>query len=369
MALRCLRQKDLAENLKSEEFELVVNLVIGSRDMAEKRLRSSSTHMSSRIQVFVPKKGPRSVAVMAAVVEIKETRRLLNFGQDHGRDEEDDWQADPQQELYNSEVAISMLIEYIDEYMKDRLRICERLVGAFWPRSPALSHWSTMVNLCMVGEGAQRVGQTPITSRQRLCLLYVMEAAVRRADDEVRTARPSEKDNAATRMNEACMHIIPEIPRLMDLCRPEEEQFLLLTHVCKMLVEYAVQSAQSQAKLSANYEIDFINDRQVLVNSKVLCQGLRKAIEDLSPMETMKNSADSLLALARCFEEAKNTFLDLSKEELRPVMSRFLVLANRGIDPSSVRVTCRDTSFGSMPMVRRMLKLLHERVELMKAVV
>ena len=29
---------------------------------------------------------------------------------------------------------------------------------------------------------------------------------------------------------------------------------------------------------------------QVLVNSKTLCQGLRKAIEDTSPMETMKNS-------------------------------------------------------------------------------
>ena len=94
------------------------------------------------------------------------------------------------------------------------------------------------------------------------------------------------------------MQIIPEIPRLMDLSRPEEEAFLLLTHCCKMLVEYAVQSAQSQ----------------VLVNSKVLCQGLRKAIEDRSPMETMKNCADSLLALARCFEEAKNTFLDLSRQ-------------------------------------------------------
>ncbi|CAK9061230.1 Cohesin subunit SA-1 (SCC3 homolog 1) (Stromal antigen 1) [Durusdinium trenchii] len=356
MALRCLRQKDLAENLKSEEFELVVNLVIGSRDMAvrEEAALFVNTHVFQDPGICSKERSKKRGRDGGGGGDQRD--------KDHGRDEEDDWQADPQQELYNSEVAISMLIEYIDEYMKDRLRICERLVGAFWPRSPALSHWSTMVNLCMVGEGAQRVGQTPITSRQRLCLLYVMEAAVRRADDEVRTARPSEKDNAATRMNEACMHIIPEIPRLMDLCRPEEEQFLLLTHVCKMLVEYAVQSAQSQ----------------VLVNSKVLCQGLRKAIEDLSPMETMKNSADSLLALARCFEEAKNTFLDLSKEvhracsniledekvkdrfqELRPVMSRFLVLANRGID----------TSFGSMPMVRRMLKLLHERVELMKAVV
>jgi len=33
---------------------------------------------------------------------------------------------------------------------------------------------------------------------------------------------------------------------------------------------------------------------QVLVNSKVLCQGLRKAIEDVSPMETMKNSSSAI---------------------------------------------------------------------------
>lgn len=65
--------------------------------------------------------------------------------------------------------------------MQEKLRICDRAVGAFWPRSPALSHWSTMMNLCLVGEGAQRVGQNPISSRQRLALMYIMEAAIRRA--------------------------------------------------------------------------------------------------------------------------------------------------------------------------------------------
>lgn len=136
------------------------------------------------------------------------------------------------------------LIEFTENYMQEKLRICDRAVGAFWPRSPALSHWSTMMNLCLVGEGAQRVGQNPISSRQRLALMYIMEAAIRRAEDEVRTAKPSEKDQAATRMNEArsrarhpfgpfrpffggfrsqaCMQIIPEIPRLMDLSRPED---------------------------------------------------------------------------------------------------------------------------------------------------
>ena len=86
--------------------------------------------------------------------------------------------------------------------MQEKLRICDRLVGAFWPRSPSLSHWSTMMNLCLVGEG-QRVGQKPISSRQRLALLYIMEAAIRRAEDEVRTGKPSEREQAATRMNEA----------------------------------------------------------------------------------------------------------------------------------------------------------------------
>lgn len=43
------------------------------------------------------------------------------------------------------------------------------LVGAFWPRSPALSHWSTMVNLCMVGEGAQRVGRSFRPGQDHLC--------------------------------------------------------------------------------------------------------------------------------------------------------------------------------------------------------
>jgi len=35
------------------------------------------------------------------------------------------------------------------------------------------------MNLCLVGEGT-RVGMEPITSKQRLYLLYILEAAVRR---------------------------------------------------------------------------------------------------------------------------------------------------------------------------------------------
>eukprot|EP00438_Fugacium_kawagutii_P016478 Skav209200 [mRNA] locus=scaffold2666:25925:35129:- [translate_table: standard] len=182
------------------------------------------------------------------------------------RDEEDALaapQADPVRDLHNSETAISMLVEYIENYMDGKLRIIERafgaavvltghghhvksLVGAFWPRAPALSHWSTIMNLRGGHHQPARFGALSLFKS--------------------------------------------------PLWSPVTMQDLF-----------------------------------VLVNSKVLCQGLRKAIEDnVAPMETMKNSnwaqlgpaklrrswasADSLLALAKCFEEAKNTFLDISKE-------------------------------------------------------
>ncbi|CAJ1400066.1 unnamed protein product [Effrenium voratum] len=350
-ALRCLRQRELAEKLQEDEFDTIVNLVIGSRDVP----------VREEAALFINQHVFQDPGICIKDKAKKRGDSNKEYGTPAAENVEDgrDGGGDALQELYNSEVAISMLIEYLGNYMGDKLRITERVVGAFWPRAPSLKHWSTMLNLCLVGEGAQRVGTEPISSKQRLALLYIIEAAVRRADDEVRTARPSEKEEAALRMNEACAHIIPELPRLMDLCRPEEQQFLLLSHICKMLVEYAVYSAQ----------------QQVLVNEKALCQALRKAIEDVSPMDTMKNCADSLLALARCFEGAKTAFLDISREvhrscasiledkqvrerleELRPVTSRFLVLSNRGID----------ASFGSVGMLRRMLALLHERSAWMK---
>merc|ERR1719469_624441 len=72
---------------------------------------------------------------------------------------------------------------------------------------------------------------------------------------------------------------------------------LLLSHVCKMLVEYAVDNAQNQ----------------VLVNAKALCGVLRKTIVAQGPMDTAKYCTDALLALAKAFEEAKATFLELAK--------------------------------------------------------
>jgi len=353
-AVRCLRQQVLADMMEDKQFDSIVMLVIGSRDMIvrEEAALFINQHVFENPGICSKDKRRRG-----------ERGERGEDGQQDARggeadDAEDVWEGgDAVRELHNSETAISMLLEFLENYMPKELRITERVVGAFWPRSPPLAHWSTMMNLCLVGEGSQRVGTEPIGSGKRLALLYVIEAAVRRADEDARAARPSDREATALRMNEACYHFIPQMPQLMDVCRPEAEQFLLLSHVCKILVEYAVDNAQNQ----------------VLVNSTAVCKGLRRAIEDPSaPLETVKNCADSLLALARNFEEAKNTFLDLAKsvhnrcadllqddlnlQELRPVVGRFLMLCNRGID----------MSFGSTALLQRQLQLLIARVNWFK---
>lgn len=352
-ALRCLALPSLAERLKDDEFDTLVNLVIGSREtlVREEAALFINAHVFQEPGICTkknPKKrggdGSRDDAGLA------------------GEDDRDDPlgnSGDTLRDLYNSETSLSMLVEYLENYMGDKLCITERVVGAFWPRAPSLAHWSTMVNLCLVGE-SQGPGRDPVTPKQRLALLYIMEAAVRRANADIKNARhTNDTDAAALKMNEACVYIIPELPRLLDMCRPEEQHTLLLSHTCKMLLEYAVENAQSQ----------------VLVNAKALCIALRKAIEGSSPMDTLKYCADSLLALARSFDEAKTTFLDLSKsmhhqcvellkseafaeriEELRPVMGCFMILANRGID----------MSFGSMALLNRFVELLESRVPWMK---
>jgi len=262
-------------------------------------------------------------------------------------------------ELYNSETSLSMLVEYLENYVGDHLRIAERAVGAFWNRAPALSHWGTMVNLCLVGETRRGPSMDPISPRQRLALLFIMEAAVRRAEEDLRNAKPGEKDAAAVKLNEACARILPELPRLLEVCRPEEHQSLLLSHVAKVLTEYAVDNSQNQ----------------VLVNAKALSASLRKTIELQGPVDTVKYCTDALLALARVFGEAKATFLEMSKglhqqcaellqpenlekdaEQVKRIMSRFMVLSNRGID----------MTFGNIELLHRIIALLNSRADWMK---
>eukprot|EP00747_Dinoflagellata_sp_TGD_P164548 gnl/TRDRNA2_/TRDRNA2_184629_c0_seq1.p1 gnl/TRDRNA2_/TRDRNA2_184629_c0~~gnl/TRDRNA2_/TRDRNA2_184629_c0_seq1.p1 ORF type:complete len:1281 (+),score=241.08 gnl/TRDRNA2_/TRDRNA2_184629_c0_seq1:554-3844(+) len=363
-AARCLRVPSLAERLEDEEFDLVVNLCIGSRDPVTRE--ESALFINSH--VF------QSPGICTQAPTQK--RRGGDKGEDDGADRDVDADVDGEArdqteanktdtvvELYNSETSLSMLVEYLENYVGDHLRISERAVNAFWARTPALAHWSTMVNLCLVGESSRSVGVDPITPKQRLCLLYIMEAAVRRADEDSKPdskgAKSGEISAALAKLTDACTHILPELPRLFELCRSEEHQSLLLSHICKILVEFAVENAS----------------QQVLVNAKALCTVLRKAIAEQGSLDTTRYCTDALLALARCFDEAKAAFLDLAKavhhsceellkpesvshrlEELRLMMGRFVVMCNRGID----------MTFGNIDMLERIIALLKSRSKWMQ---
>jgi len=358
-ALKCLRLPALADRLEDEEFDTIVNLCIGARDAAvrEEAALFVNSHVFQDPGICVGTSAPlrRGGARCDDSTTVPESERDKELGD---VPELELRGADVVRELYNSETSLSMLVEYLDNYVGENLRIAERVVGAFWGRAPALTHWGTMVNLCLVGEAEPGSGLNAISPRQRLALLYIMEAALRKVEAELHN-RPADKEAAVVKLNDACAHIIPELPRLLEICRPEEQQSLLLSHVSKILIEYAVANSYNQ----------------VLVNTRALCQALRDAIKGQVPLDAARHCTDALLALARCFREAKDTFLDLAKsvhnscaeilahqslssraDELRLMLGRFLVLSNRGTD----------LTFGNVSMLNDMMTVLRSRSNCMQ---
>jgi len=247
-----------------------------------------------------------------------------------------------------------MIVEYLDSFVSDHLRMVERLISAFWGRAPALTHFGTMVSMLLLGEARSSSGLEPQTQRQRLALLYLMEAVVRRSLVEFASERPAEKRAGAAKLDDACDRVLPEMPRLMEVCRPEEQKLLLISHVCKLLVEYAVENSRDQ----------------VLVNTTPLCKSICKTMEHAGPMDTIKYSVDALLTLARRFDEPKRVCFAMAQglcercgellqpkvfaqraDEVRLVLSRLVVLSSR----------MTDMTFGKEDMVERMVELLHAR--------
>merc|ERR1740121_2642680 len=99
-----------------------------------------------------------------------------------------------------------------------------------------------------------------------------MEAAIRRTSQDLKSTKASEKEAAAVKFNDACAQILPEMPKLMDICRPEEQKLLLVSHICMLLVEYAATNSSTR----------------VPVDSAGLCRALRRTIESSELMDTTK---------------------------------------------------------------------------------
>lgn len=372
-AIQMLRLPDLAERMTDEEVERIVKLVsMGpSTEVRQEAALFVNAQVFQDPGICVPEGRSRKRkrgGGMGARAD-RQDRDLHSDMSEAGEPDEDVREEreamDNVATLLNSETSISMFIEYLENYMGQNLRITDRAVNAFWNRAPCLSHWNTMVSLMILGESNKSApGIDPVTTRQRLILLHVMEAALRRATEDVKKAAQSggrEKD-ASAKMDNACTIIMPELPRLFELCNPEEKQVLIVSHICKMLIDHAESR----------------NMKEVISNARPLGKVLRQCILNPGYTDVVKHCTDSLLVISVFIAEVRAQFIEVAKkvhddtmaavnaslagaethspEELRALLGKFNVINQRGID----------MSFGNHECLMTFCKLLDVRVKNMQ---
>jgi hypothetical protein len=371
-AIQMLRLPVLAERMTDEEVERVVNLVSMGTEVEVRQ----EAALFVNAQVFqdpgicVPEGRSRRKRPRAShATRDRERDENLSDLSDAGEHEDDAGEREERAPdnvatLLNSETSISMFIEFLENYMGSSLRLTDRAVNAFWHKAPCLSHWHTMVSLMILGEGNKGPGIDPVSTRQRLILIHVMEAAVRRATEDVKKAAISgvrEKD-ASAKMDAACTTIVPELPRLFELCHPEEKQVLIVSHICKMLIDHA--------------ESRHLKD--VIWNARSLGKVLRQCILNQGFTDVVKHCTDSLLVISVFITEVKAQFIEVAKrvhdetvaackamteglesqrsEDLRSLLGKFNVINQRGID----------MSFGNHECLNVFFNLLDARVNSMR---
>lgn len=347
-ALRCLRLPQLADRLYEREFEHLVNMCPSSRDPAVRveagNFINSHVFQDPGIVEGPPKKRSKTTEGDAA--------EDANEGQS-----EIPSNANLESTMYNTEIALSMLVTYLDEYLGDRLRLCERVISAFWGRAPALTSWTNMMRLCFVPE--QNVGQDSeeeLKPNQRLALMYIMEASMRRLGEELDGKSVADQKVAMTKLSGACSIILPEMPRLVSLCFSEPPALLLVLQVCKMLLDFAEKKAQLQ----------------VTVFAEPLKACLRRSTEVSTNVENINAGVNAMLALVRCYPSAQVSFVGLAKtifedacRALEPevfrqkpgdalaIVCRMCAMSNRGVD----------MSFGRADLLECIICLLDARIE------
>mmetsp|Transcript_10393 Transcript_10393/g.23506 ORF Transcript_10393/g.23506 Transcript_10393/m.23506 type:complete len:1095 (+) Transcript_10393:153-3437(+) len=318
--LRCVSAAALAERMADDMFEKVVSLCFLGDDRA----------IREEAALFVNKHVFQDPGICVLDLLNGKQGRL-----DFSGDAESGMSSGTSlAKALNSEVCISMLVEFLEGYLFDDLRYTDRVVRAFWGKAPCLGHWSTMVTLCLLGEAKGAVVE-PINARQRSCILHLLEACVRMADEEARGGRAGLRVSAVPTgtISEACDHILPEITRIFEVCSADEQQMLLVSHVCKLLLDYVAEHPEHQRK----------------INSKAISAELRKAILTQTLIDTLKFCTASLLNLSNCFDEVRVEFSQLAsdigqdckellsdirsnQEQLKLILVRCVVLQNAGLD-------------------------------------
>mmetsp|Transcript_58561 Transcript_58561/g.102073 ORF Transcript_58561/g.102073 Transcript_58561/m.102073 type:complete len:1403 (-) Transcript_58561:68-4276(-) len=370
-AIRCLGLMELniatteTELMKLQEFVSVVDMVVGAMSP---EVRSEAALFVNQ-HVFPPPgicdvetpSRRRNRAPIADVEEGEEPpasdRRASDDG-DQERQSDATSGQDSAEALERHHKSIEFLVSYLEDYVGENLRLTERVVNAFWGKTRCLTSWPTMANACIVGEPGtnpqQRDGMPPVTPKQRLIVLYIMEAAVRRVLQGVRR----KEEAASTMIYNACNEIIPNLPRLFEICRPDDEQLVLVSHVAKMLIEHASSNKDDQNPLST-------------MNIPFMIRELRNVIlQERWQVETLTNCVDTFLHLSSFSEEAKSAFVKMSGEfkasceqltesvmnkealevDLKVTLGKLITIANRAFDVTGGRI---ETFFQFLELLKR----------------
>jgi hypothetical protein len=325
-----LRLPSLAERMTDEEVERIVN--IASKESNFEVRQEAALFVNAQVfqdpGIVAPEPKKKRRKAFSSVAARKEDRYEEDFIDDTeiGDNEDDPMDregGDSVAMILNSETSISMFIEYLENYMGDDLRITDRAVGAFWNKAPCLSYWHTMVSLMVLGEANRGAsGLDPVSTRQRAILLFVLEAGVRRATEDVKTLQNvREKDAAIAKLDSACNTIVPELPRIFALCQTEDEQVAILSHICVLLIDHA------QNKRIA----------ELFTNARPLIKALQSSILKSRESEVIKNCIEALLKIAGLNGEAKDAFLDVAREVHSNTMTQIEIFCHGDADGKKQR--------------------------------
>mmetsp|Transcript_3549 Transcript_3549/g.8855 ORF Transcript_3549/g.8855 Transcript_3549/m.8855 type:complete len:1223 (+) Transcript_3549:36-3704(+) len=367
LALKCIRMPLMVEVLSSENFDNIADLVVGARDPSVReeaalfvdahifeapgicRRRPQAKPQLGRKMLQAPVEAAAKESEMAAAeVTAPASDKAVSSTALCLREPKPDERLDG---------TLPMVLEYLEQYLDDKLRLTERVVAAFWAHAPVLTQWIRMLNMLMDQSIAH-------SSKQRLCLLYLLEASIRRASADSKSAKPAEQKSGMSHMQNATRTILPSLATLLEQCRSAEAEVLLVCHVGKLLTEFAALH----------------KDAQALPDQQPLCQELRRVILSSTSLEIVRHSTDTFIALAQIAASAHTEFLSLAREvhgqcrkllegytletadghaqlSLQNHLASILVMSNRGVD----------MTFGDEHMLTCIRNLLQCRMQWMES--
>jgi len=380
-AVRGLRLPHLATALSDEDFAIVACLPFNVPE----------THAACRVEaaLFVDEHLLPEPGLGAAAKEVRAAKSRQSDEADCAAKEPDrkheaegamGVEGDAVEGHFGTEHGLMSLIDFLTNYLAaDQLHLSSRFVRALWGRADCLSRWSSIADLCLVGEGRGAARAIPaLSGRQRLALLYVLEASLACAAAEAEMcARLSHRMDAAVDV------LVPRLPRLFELVGAEQEAMAALALIARRLLRHTCQGA---AVADENIQADGNSGPPRTVLASLL--RLLTCREVPWQPRTALHLADGLAALKQRSREVQSACRNLAAElckacdgllpkalptfgnvrtallpadaELAAVLTPLLALGQRGIDIWS----CNESQSSANHLLQGAILLLEMRSNL-----